>query len=171
MQIKRINPKIDTSSNREYSKKYSEAAQVGDFDIFFNQKESFDQEGLFTPEHVKYDCLLHIVKKVGRIDKGRNLCFPYQCNPRFTKPSLADCMNAVLSDASAHRSSADLADFLEEYGYCEGAESVRKGIEAYEQCKAYDAFFADVFTDAEFDKMLDTFGDPEFEIEEDEPEI
>lgn len=50
---------------------------------------------------------------------------------------LKSALDCFFSDASCYENATDLADFLCEFGYGDSAESLRKGIKAFEGCKRH----------------------------------
>lgn len=99
------------------------------------------QKDLFTPAHVLYKCRFTTPAR-------RRFTFDYQCNPSAThEPTKEDCLYCLLSDASAVDCCTDEADFLNEFGYIDNAESIRRGLNAFKACqrtaKAIDRLFTE----------------------------
>lgn len=93
-------------------------------------RKSINQEDLITEDHVRYQTAIFL--------DGEVVCVAdYQCNPDACGfPTGSDILQSVVTDAEAYANSIDLADFLFEYGYNNGnVEDLRKGIEAYEECR------------------------------------
>lgn len=100
--------------------------------VRFSYEISENQNDLFTRNHTRYKCVIKYGKK--------QYTFDYQCNPSYIKPNKLDCLECLISDASAIECTRDIDDFLTEYGYADSLESVRKGERAYKACiKTYNA--------------------------------
>lgn len=96
--------------------------------IKFMAEEKEDQKELFTPNHVVYRCVI--------VNNNRKqYTFDYQCNLVYNEPNIEDCLYCLLSDANSTEYTTDVDDFLQEFGYTDSLESVRKGEKAYKSCK------------------------------------
>lgn len=107
----------------------------------FSFEEADEQKNLFTPAHVLYKCRITTPAR-------RRYTFDYQCNPSAThEPTKEDCLYCILSDASSVDYCTDEADFLNEFGYIDDAESIRRGLQAFKACqrtaKAIDRLFTE----------------------------
>lgn len=107
----------------------------------FSFEEADEQKNLFTPAHVLYKCRI-------TTPAHRRYTFDYQCNPSAThEPTKEDCLYCILSDASSVDYCTDEADFLNEFGYIDDAESIRRGLQAFKACqrtaKAIDRLFTE----------------------------
>lgn len=61
--------------------------------IDFGAIKSLDQSNTFTYAHTHYKvCLTNLTN-------GKKVCFEYQCNPKYNKPSKTNCLWAYLMDA------------------------------------------------------------------------
>lgn len=108
----------------------------------FTATQAEEQKDLFTPSHVLYKC--RIINPANR----RRYTFNYQCNPTATQePTAKDCLYCLLSDASSVDYCTDEADFLNEFGYIDSADSIRRGLQAFKACqrtaKAIDRLFTE----------------------------
>lgn len=64
--------------------------------IEFGAIKSLDQSNTFTYAHTRYKvCLTNLTN-------GKKVCFEYQCNPRYNKPSKINCLWAYLMDAQSY---------------------------------------------------------------------
>ena len=100
--------------------------------VRFSYEISDNQNDLFTRNHTRYKCVIRY--------EGKRYTFEYQCNPSYTKPNKENCLECLLSDASAIECTFDIDDFLKEYGYADSLENIRKGERAYKACiKTYNA--------------------------------
>jgi len=93
----------------------------------FTYEESENQEGTFTPEHVRYDCTFE--------HDGKYFTCEYQVNPRYHKFPLdaKEILNCILSDCTGYEECKDIYDFLDNFGYGNSAKNMRKGAEIYER--------------------------------------
>lgn len=90
-------------------------------------RPSKNQTNTFTPSHRRWDCRLYM--------DGEFICkVEFQCNAS-KEPQCLDVWRCVAEDAMSYRDYMDMADFMEEYGYCGDAKSVREGMKAYKGCK------------------------------------
>lgn len=63
-------------------------------------------------------------------------CFPFTTGSAITDdPAAHEVLACIFSDGFRYRHSADQAEFLYQYGYCDSLESVRRGIGAWGGCK------------------------------------
>lgn len=99
-------------------------------------RKSINQEDLFSDDHVRYQAAIFLDGEVVRV-------VDYQCNPDAGGfPTGSDILQSVVTDAESYAHSIDLADFLCEYGYCDGdVDHLRNGIEAYDECRKSHKFF------------------------------
>lgn len=114
------------------------------------------QPGDFSPEHIKYDCLL----KSG----SHEFRTSYQSNPSVHgTPTVTDLLSALTNDAL---SAADysLDDFADELGFTKPSEAIR----AYEGCKKSLDFLRDdlALTDGELRALSETLDEHGEEIKE-----
>lgn len=64
--------------------------------IDFGAIKSLDQSNTFTYAHTRYKvCLTNLTN-------GKKVCFEYQCNPKYSKPSKINCLWAYLMDAQSY---------------------------------------------------------------------
>lgn len=77
--------------------------------VNFNYDFSMNQENLFTPAHTKFDVTIEY----------NGMCYvtEYQCNTQYTEPTKESVMECLLSDCSCYEESADVEDFLFNFGY------------------------------------------------------
>lgn len=109
----------------------------------FSFEEADEQKNLFTPAHVLYKCRITTPAR-------RRYTFDYQCNPSAThEPTIKDCLYCLLSDASSVDYCTDEVDFLNEFGYIDDAESIRRGLQAFKACKRTAAAIDRIFTEDE----------------------
>lgn len=94
--------------------------------VNFTYEVSDNQEGTFTPNHMRYRCVIKY--------NNRQYTFEYQCNPSYVKVTKKDCLGCLVSDASCAESALDVDDFLREFGYDNSLENIRKGEAAYKAC-------------------------------------
>lgn len=88
--------------------------------IEFGAIKSLDQSNTFTYAHTRYDVTLT------NLLNGKKVCFEYQCNPQYHKPSKIDCLWAYLMDAQAYYySDDDIDNFALEYGYTKSSEAFK----------------------------------------------
>lgn len=81
------------------------------------------EQGEFTPDHIKYHCLLS--------NDSKEFQTAYQSNPSVHgEPTVTQVMEALVSDATSAED-YDLDDFVDSLGY----EKPSQGIKAYESCK------------------------------------
>jgi hypothetical protein len=112
------------------------------------------QKDLFTPAHVLYKCV--IVNPENR----RRYTFDYQCNPTATsEPTAKDCLWCLLQDASSVDYCEDEADFLNEFGYIDTAESIRRGLKAFKACQRTKKALARLFTGEELESLEEYYQD------------
>ena len=62
----------------------------------FNYRTSLDQSNTFTHAHIRYNV------RLTNLVNNQSICFEYQCNPRYNKPSKINCLWAYLMDAQAY---------------------------------------------------------------------
>ena len=109
------------------------------------------QKNLFTPAHTLYKCRITTPAR-------RRFTFDYQCNPSAThEPTKEDCLYCLLSDASMVDYCADEADFLNEFGYIDDAESIRRGLNAFKACKRTAKAIDRLFTEDEKEALNEHF--------------
>lgn len=64
--------------------------------IEFGAIKSLDQSNTFTYAHTRYKvCLTNLTN-------GKKICFDYQYNPKYNKPSKINCLWAYLMDAQSY---------------------------------------------------------------------
>lgn len=113
----------------------------------FTATQADEQKDLFTPSHVLYKCVIVTPAR-------RRYTFSYQCNPNAThEPTLKDCLYCLLSDASSVEYCRDEADFLNEFGYIDDAESIRKGLKAFKACERTKKALDRLFTSEELEAL------------------
>lgn len=62
----------------------------------FSYRKSLNQSNTFTRNHTRYDVTLT------NLLNGQKVCFEYQCNPKYNKPSKINCLWAYLMDAQSY---------------------------------------------------------------------
>lgn len=62
----------------------------------FNYQTALDQSNTFTHAHTRYNV------RLTNLVNGKKVCFEYQCNPRYNKPSKINCLWAYLMDAQSY---------------------------------------------------------------------
>lgn len=93
--------------------------------IEFGAIKSLDQSNTFTYAHTRYKvCLTNLAN-------GKKVCFDYQCNPKYNKPSKINCLWAYLMDAQSYYYADDVDNFALEYGYTKPSEAFK----AFNACK------------------------------------
>lgn len=94
--------------------------------IEFGAIKSLDQSNTFTYAHTRYKvCLTNLTN-------GKKVCFEYQCNPRYNKPSKIDCLWAYLMDAqSYYYANGDLDAFAADLDIQKPSEAFK----AFNACK------------------------------------
>ena len=96
--------------------------------------ESKSKEGLFTSQHVKYNCEISN-------EKGSYL-FTYQCNPKYTKPTRDNLLSCVLSDARCYEEClvGSENDNINEFSSLFGYDNIKDCLKAFKGCeKAYES--------------------------------
>lgn len=94
-------------------------------DIKFNYKIANKQNDLFTTSHEKYKCILKY--------KRKQYTFEYQCNPKYSKPTLLHCLVCLMNDAYTYID--NIYEFANEYGY-----DVEEYIDFGKKSKLYKAY-------------------------------
>ena len=94
--------------------------------LHFTYKESINQSNTFTRYHVRYDI------RIMRTDNKECLRFEYQCNPKFNKPNLKDCLYCYVSDAMAYE---DCDDDIQFFADMLGYEKIKETLDAFNACK------------------------------------
>lgn len=117
--------------------------------VKFNYIEADEQKDLFTPSHMLYNCRITYA--------GRRFSFSYQCNPDYCTPNKKDCLSAIFSDADCYEMAADVDDFLQELGYTDSLQSIRRGEKAYKACKRTAAALNRIFTNDERETLDEYF--------------
>lgn len=107
----------------------------------FSATVADEQKDLFSPAHTLYRC---VIKNPA---SRKQFTFSYQCNAAYKQPCVKECLYCLLSDASSVDYCADVADFLNEFGYIDDADSIRRGLKAFKSCqrtkKAIDRLFTE----------------------------
>lgn len=86
----------------------------------FNYQTSLNQSNTFTRFHTCYNV------RLTNLVNNQSVCFEYQCNPRYNKPSKTNCLWAYLMDAQAYYySDDDIDNFALEYGYTKPSEAFK----------------------------------------------
>lgn len=111
--------------------------------IKLNYEVANKQNDLFTPNHVKYACMLKA--------NGRQYTFEYQCNPQYSKPTVDDCLYALMSDMQCFECAKDIEDFMFDLGYAGYKEAER----AYKACRRTAKAMHRMFTDEQLDEIYD----------------
>lgn len=94
--------------------------------LSFKYEKSINQTKTFTAHHVRYDITFT------RIDNKEKLCFEYQCNPRYCKPGVDECLWCIVEDAQSYETCGDdISAFQQEFGYTDAAECIA----AFNGCK------------------------------------
>lgn len=92
----------------------------------FSYQTSLNQSNTCTRGHVRYNV------RLTNLVNNQSICFDYQCNPKYNKPSKINCLWAYLMDAQAYYySDDDIDNFVLEYGYTKPSEA----FEAFNACK------------------------------------
>ena len=104
---------------REYKDSYVYVEK----EISMYLRESLNQEGLFSPNHMRFDGKLSC--------DGQDYFFSYQCNPNYITPSLEDVLESLLLDASSYDCYRDPEEFAFEFGY----KKLSQALKAYRGCK------------------------------------
>lgn len=91
--------------------------------------ESESKDGLFTSQHIKYNCEL-------ANEKGSYL-FTYQCNPKYTKVTKDNLLSCVLSDARCYEDClvGDDEDNINEFYNLFGYGNIKDCLKAFKGCK------------------------------------
>lgn len=89
-------------------------------------KKSSNQSNTITPKHVRYDI------KITRADNGKQLSFEFQCNPRYIRPNLDNCMWSIVIDALAYEICSDDIDY---FSKCYGLTTPSECIKTFNDCK------------------------------------
>ena len=108
--------------------------------IKFSYKIADSQDGLFTPNHTRFECKIKY--------SGLQYTFDYQCNTNYMHPTLEDCMSCILGDMTAYDNARDVIDFCNEFGY----EDLQ-GLKIYKTCKKVSKALHRLFTEDELDKL------------------
>lgn len=106
-------------------------------------KESLNQDDTFTLYHKRYDIEIGMFENVhtnsDKNEKFKNgdykkIYFEYQCNPKYSKPTLEDCLFSILSDARCYEDSCnDIQFFADNFGYT--SIKIKECIKAFNGCK------------------------------------
>lgn len=104
-------------------------------------KESLNQSNTFTPYHKRYDVEIFMFEntksdfdKIEKFKSGdyKSINFEYQCNPKYNKPTLKDCLYAIVSDAQSYECcDDDIQFFADSFGYT----NIKECISAFNGCK------------------------------------
>ena len=119
--------------------------------IDFECEASNDVNGLFSKDHVKYDCVIRY--------NGKDFSFTYQCNPKYSQPTKENCIGSLLSDASCFECSSDFEQFCDDLGYTKISE-YKKAQSIYNACGKVANFLSMAFTDEEreeLDELLENY--------------
>lgn len=116
----------------------------------FTVTEAENQKDLFTPGHTLFKCVIITPSR-------RRFTFSYQCNTAYKQPTKEDCLYCLLSDAHSVDYCRDEADFLNEFGYIDTAESIRKGLNVYKACEKTRKALDRLFTSSELDTLESHF--------------
>lgn len=92
----------------------------------FRVTESMNQSNTLTRNQTRYDITIK------RTDNGEVVTLEYQCNPKYTKPNLKDCLYCYLNDATAYEYCDDDIDIFND---ALGFDSVKACIKAFKDCK------------------------------------
>lgn len=110
---------------------------------------SENQSGTFTTSHRRWDCRLYM-------DGEFIFETDFQCNME-NEPNCLDVWRCVTEDAMSYHENTDVADFLEEYGYCGNSDSIRDGMKAYRGCKrAWDSLSENGISPQDANLLLQT---------------
>ena len=112
----------------------------------FTATEAEEQKDLFTPSHTLFKCVIVTTSR-------RRYTFNYQCNTTHKQPTKEDCLYCLLSDAQSVEYCQDEADFLNEFGYIDNAESIRKGLKAFKACERTKKALDRLFTSEELEAL------------------
>ena len=119
--------------------------------IDFECEASNDVNGLFSKDHVKYDCVIRY--------NGKDFSFTYQCNPKYSQPTKENCIGSLLSDASCFECSSDFEQFCDDLGYTKISE-YKKAQSIYNACGKVANFLSMAFTSEEredLDELLEDY--------------
>ena len=119
--------------------------------IDFECEASNDVNGLFSKDHVKYDCVIRY--------NGKDFSFTYQCNPKYSQPTKENCIGSLLSDASCFECSSDFEQFCDDLGYTKISE-YKKAQSIYNACGKVANFLSMAFTSEEreeLDELLENY--------------
>lgn len=119
----------------------------------FSAKVADEQKDLFTPAHTLYKC---VIKNPAN---KKQFTFSYQCNAAYSQPSAKECLYCLLSDASSVDYCTDEADFLQEFGYIDDADSIRRGLKAFKACQRTKKAIERLFTDEEIAALKEFYQD------------
>lgn len=117
----------------------------------FRYKTSLDQSNTFTPRHKRYNVT------ITRQDTGVKITFDYQCNPRYSKPTLCNCLGALVSDAVAwEQCNDDIDEFQAAFGYTKASECFK----AFVGCKEnYNKLMALCGSEQVYDWLVEYYED------------
>ena len=113
--------------------------------ITFDYKEHDDQTNLFTKYHTRFNCTIKYNKKSYK--------FKYQCNTMHDKPSLEDCMYALINDMSCFEYCEDGFEFMDEFGY----DDIAKAKKDYKACERTSKALHRLFTSEELEELEEYF--------------
>lgn len=106
-------------------------------------EESIDQSNTLTKYHKRYNIEIIMFvnltnnSKKEKMEKLKNkeynkITFEYQCNPKYSKPNIKDCLYTVIMDSEVYEDSNDDIDFFANYlGYT----NIKECIKAFNGCK------------------------------------
>lgn len=96
---------------------------------------AFNQSGLFTPAHEKFNLTIKI--KNNRTGETYTRSTFYQYAPKYTSFKKGDGILATVCDALAYSSTGNFDSFMNEFGY----EDRQKAAQAFHSCeKSYNFF-------------------------------
>lgn len=114
--------------------------------------------GDFSPNHVKYTCLL-------TPKHGNGFTTDFQSNPAVHgEPTITQVMGSILSDSRVPASYSDIDDFADDMGYRKPSAAIR----AWEGCKKAQDWVHDTLnlSSGEANQLSDTLDEHETEIQE-----
>lgn len=133
----------------EEPQKENEAEKIID-SLKFTATEADEQKDLFTPAHTLFKCVISTPER-------RRFTFSYQCNTQYQQPNKKDCLSCLLSDASSVDYCRDEADFLQEFGYIDTAENIRRGLKAFKACEKTAKALERLFSSEELDALREYY--------------
>lgn len=119
--------------------------------VKFTYEVSDNQKGTFTPNHIRYRCVIKY--------NNRQYTFEYQCNPNNTEPNIKDCLWCLMMDMYSAEGALDVDDFLRELGYDSDLAAIRKGEAIYKACLKTAKALKRIFSEEELDALQEYYED------------